>query len=112
MEEARRWLLPAVADRLASGQGQFLAELRPVAALFLAFGGLDYEADEAVGAKLDAWVRWVQKTLADHGGALIQLTTGDKGSYLYAAFGAPVATKTPPNAPWLPPSCCVRRPWS
>ncbi|MEM7351551.1 MAG: AAA family ATPase [Acidobacteriota bacterium] len=91
LDEARGWLLPAVAQRLESGQGQFLAELRPTVALFLAFGGLDYETDDTVGAKLDAWIRWVQKTLADHGGALIQLTTGDKGSYLYAAFGAPVA---------------------
>ncbi|MCG8457093.1 MAG: adenylate/guanylate cyclase domain-containing protein, partial [Holophagales bacterium] len=91
LDEARRWLLPAVAERLRSGQGQFLAELRPVLALFLAFDGFDFDGDADVGKKLDSWIRWVQKIVDLHGGSLIQLTTGDKGSYLYVTFGAPVA---------------------
>ena len=37
-----------------------------------------------------AFVRWVQGVVAAHAGAVIQLTIGDKGSYLYAAFGAPI----------------------
>ncbi len=41
-------------------------------------------------AVLDSFVRWVQGVVAAHAGAVIQLTTGDKGSYLYAAFGAPI----------------------
>ena len=67
------------------------AELRPATALFLRFGGLDYDGDEQAGERLDAFVRWVQSVLARREGTLIQLTTGDKGSYLYAAFGAPLA---------------------
>jgi CheY-like chemotaxis protein/class 3 adenylate cyclase/predicted metal-dependent HD superfamily phosphohydrolase len=90
-EQSRPWLLPAVYRRMQSGTPQFLAELRPAVALFLHFGGIDYDDDEQAGNKLDAYVRWVQAVIEPHEGALVQLTIGDKGSYLYAAFGAPVA---------------------
>lgn len=90
-EQVRPWLLRPVYQRLRSGRGQFLAELRPVVALFLKFSGLNYDQDDAAGEKLDMYIRWVQQVLACYEGFLVQLTTGDKGSYLYAAFGAPVA---------------------
>src|SRR5919202_1666992 len=51
-EQVRPWLLPAVYERLRGGQGEFLAELRPAVALFLQFGGSDYEGDPEAGAKL------------------------------------------------------------
>jgi predicted ATPase/class 3 adenylate cyclase len=89
-EKARDWLLPAVYERLNSGAGEFLAELRSVVALFQKFSGIDYEADEA-GPLLDRYVRWVQAVLARFEGNLLELTIGDKGSYIYAAFGAPQA---------------------
>lgn len=84
------WLLPAVAHRLQSGHGSFLADMRPVTALFLRFSGIDYHED-AAAQQLDAYIRHVQHVLARYEAALIQVTVGDKGSYLYAAFGAPVA---------------------
>lgn len=90
-QTVRQWVLPAVYQRLRTGSGEFLAELRPAVALFLRFEGLDFEHDAAVADKLDAYVRWVQGILARFEGTLVQLTIGDKGSYLYAAFGAPVA---------------------
>lgn len=90
-ERCRPWLLPAVYRRMCSGTKQFLAELRPAVALFLQFGGIDYDRDAEAGVKLDAFVRWVQAIIERHDGSLIQLTIGDKGNYLYAAFGAPVA---------------------
>lgn len=89
--ELRPWLLAAVYERLQAGQGEFLTELRPVAALFLRFTGIDYDGDEAAGEKLDVFVRWVQAEASRLGGTLIQLTLGDKGSYLYLAFGAPLS---------------------
>lgn len=89
-ERLRAWLPRAVYARLRGGQGQFLAELRPVATLFVKFGGIDYH-DEQAGPRLDAYVRWVQATLAAEGGHLLELCTGDKGDYLYCTFGAPVA---------------------
>ncbi|MBA3531843.1 MAG: AAA family ATPase, partial [Ardenticatenales bacterium] len=89
--QLRPWLLPTVYERLQGGQGEFLTELRPAVALFLRFAGLDYDTDEAAGEKLNAFVCWVQDILGRYGGSLIQLTIGEKGSYLYAAFGAPIA---------------------
>ncbi len=88
----RPWLLPAVWLQLQQSGEQYLAELRPAAALFVRFSGIDFEHDDAA-ARLDMYIRWVQQVLARHAGALIQLTTGDKGSYLYAAFGAPIASE-------------------
>ena len=86
----RPWLLPALYVRLEEEPDRYLAELRPAAALFVNFTGIDYDHDPAAAPRLDAFVRWVQTILEQYEGALIQLTTGDKGSYLYAAFGAPV----------------------
>ena len=90
-EVARPWLLPAVYERLRRGLGEFLAELRPAVSLFMSFTGIDYDRRPGRGHKLDQFIRQVQTILAQYEGNLIQLTFGDKGSYLYAAFGAPVA---------------------
>ena len=90
-EEVQHWLLPAVHQRLQVGQGEFLAELRPAAAFFLRFAGIAYDSDPQAGRKLDTFTRWVQGVLSRYEGNLLQLTIGDKGSYLYAVFGAPIA---------------------
>ena len=90
-EQVHAWMLPPVYARLHNGQGQFLAELRPAVSLFLKFEGLDYDHDPTAGDKLDAYIRWVQQIAQRYDGNLIQLTIGDKGSFLYIAFGAPVA---------------------
>ena len=89
--QLRPWVLPSVCERVQTGMGEFLADLRPAVSLFLKFGGLDYDTDPDAGEKLDAYVRWVQKVVSRYAGNLIQLTVGDKGSFLYTAFGAPVA---------------------
>ncbi len=89
-EQARAWVLPAIYERLNSGAGEFLAELRPVVALFLKFTGINYEDDNA-GDQLDRYIRWVQAVLARFEGNLLELIIGDKGSHIYAAFGAPQA---------------------
>jgi class 3 adenylate cyclase/predicted ATPase len=88
--QLREWLLPPVYDRLTAQEGEFLTEMRPAVALFIRFGGIDYDGDDAAGAKLDAYVRWVQQALAAYDGFLIEITIGDKGSYLYSTFGAPI----------------------
>ncbi|HEY3311808.1 MAG TPA: AAA family ATPase [Anaerolineales bacterium] len=86
----RPWVLPAQYERIRQGHGQFLTELRPTVALFLRFGGIDYEHDPDAGKKLDDYLRWVQAVLARYEGVLLQVTLGEKGSYLYGTFGAPV----------------------
>jgi class 3 adenylate cyclase/tetratricopeptide (TPR) repeat protein len=90
-ELARPWLLAAVYDRLAAGHAEFLAELRPAYPLFVGFGGIDYDADEAARDKLDAFVRAAQRILVSFGGTPLSLTIGDKGAYLHGVFGTPVA---------------------
>ncbi len=90
-EAVQQWVLPSVYAHLQNEGGRFLAELRPAAALFLKFTGLDYDGDPAAAIKLDHYIQWVQGVINRYEGALIQLTTGDKGTYLYAAFGAPIA---------------------
>lgn len=87
----RPWLLPAIFERLVSGRGEFLTELRPAVALFLKFTGIDYDHDPAAGAKLDAFVRWIQRVVSAYEGFLHHVSVGDKGSYLYCTFGAPIA---------------------
>ncbi|VAW31030.1 Adenylate cyclase / Guanylate cyclase, partial [hydrothermal vent metagenome] len=87
----RRWLLSPVYRRLEKGGGEFLAELRPAVALFLRFSGIDYDADKDAETKLDTFVQNVQEILSGYESNLLQLTIGDKGSFLYAAFGAPQA---------------------
>ncbi|MBX2998908.1 MAG: tetratricopeptide repeat protein [Caldilineaceae bacterium] len=91
VEEMRAWILPALYERMQGEQAHFLAELRPAVALFLAFDGIEYEDDPLAGEKLNSFVCRVQQIVHRYEGALIQLTTGDKGSYLYVAFGAPIA---------------------
>lgn len=87
----RAWLLPTIYERLCLGQVDFLAELRPATVVFLQFGGLDYEAHEHAGVELDAFVRSVQGAVTRMDGTVFHVSTGDKGSCLYAAFGAPIA---------------------
>lgn len=90
-ELTRPWLIPAVYDRLRAGLGEFLTELRPAVACFVKFDGLDYDGDDAAGEKLSRFVAWIQELLEPFEGFLLDINVGDKGSYLYYAFGAPVA---------------------
>lgn len=86
-EDVRRWALRALTNR----KDESLTELRPAFALFVHFDGIDFDEDPFAGIKLDSYVRWIQGIVARYDGALLQVTVGDKGSYLYIAFGAPIA---------------------
>ncbi len=83
------WLLAPVAERVRSQET--FADLRAVVPIFASFGGIDYDDDDGARQKLDALVRRVQAVLGRAGGGLLELTIGDKGSYLYGVIGAPVA---------------------
>ncbi len=85
------WLLPEVYERLRSGRGELLAELRPAYPVFLRFAGIDYDDDPAAIEKLDTFVVHAQRIMAGYGGNVLQLTLGDKGAYLYGVFGSPIA---------------------
>jgi class 3 adenylate cyclase/tetratricopeptide (TPR) repeat protein len=90
-DQVRAWLLPAVYERMRTGRGEFLAELRPAIPVFLRFGGIDYDNDDDAVAKLDHFVRAAQRVMNGYGGNVLQLTLGDKGAYLYGVFGSPLA---------------------
>ena len=91
LETARQWLLPPVWKRLVAGRGEFLADLRPAVPVFVRFGGLDFEHDPQAPTVLGDFVTRAQLALDEVGGSVLQLTIGDKGAYLYAVFGAPLA---------------------
>jgi len=90
-ELSRPWLLPAVYERLSTGRGEFLAELRPAFPVFVNFGGIDHDDDPSAIDKLDEFVRRAQGIFSAYGGNVLQLTLGDKGAYLYGVFGTPLA---------------------
>lgn len=88
-DQTKPWLLGPVYERIQRGDA-YLAELRKAVALFVRFGQIDYDHDPLAGQKLDAYIRWAQGVITRYGGFLLELTIGDKGSYFYACFGAPV----------------------
>lgn len=81
-----------VAHALAARHGH-VAELKPVVSMFVQFHGLDYDSDDDVGAKLQAYFATAQQIAAGYGGRLNRLITGDKGSLLHIIFGAPQAVE-------------------
>jgi class 3 adenylate cyclase/tetratricopeptide (TPR) repeat protein len=85
---ARPFVAPPLAERLARGEGEFTAELRPVALLFVGFAGFADNDDQQAGERLDRFVAWAQHELANNDGLLIQLTGTNDGGYFYAVFGA------------------------
>jgi adenylate cyclase len=85
------WMIAPIRERLASGLGAFFTELRPATTLFLRFGGIDFDGDPEAKTHLDTFYSEVQRIVAGYDGVVHQLTIGDKGSFLYAAFGAPIS---------------------
>jgi adenylate cyclase len=85
-EEMHPWVHAPLVEREQSGQVAFLIEFRPCVAMFVRFTGIDFDHDLA-GPQLDAFICQAQAIVARHGGTFLQLTIGDKGSYLYISFG-------------------------
>ena len=83
----RPYLLPAIYERELSGQSSFLTEFRPCAVLFVRLSDIVYDSDDAQ-TQLDSFIRRTQSIVTRYDGALLQLNIGDKGSYVYANFGA------------------------
>ncbi|WKZ41265.1 MAG: adenylate/guanylate cyclase domain-containing protein [Anaerolineales bacterium] len=95
-DQVRPWLHPLVYKYISDGQEQFLSQLRPSVSMFMHFDGIDYDADLQAGKKLNALIQLVQKNATRYGGTLIDITTGDKGSYFYIAVGALYAHEDDP----------------
>ncbi|MDX1995521.1 MAG: tetratricopeptide repeat protein [bacterium] len=93
LEKVRPWVVPGLRER----EDETITELRPAVALFLRFQGIDYDGDPDAAQKFDAYFRWIQSIIVRYDGTIVQLTIGDKGSYLYIAFGAPIAHENSPE---------------
>ena len=91
IDEVRKWMLPAIYQRMGAGRGEFLAELRPAVPMFVQFEGIDFDRDERAPEVCDRCVVAAQRIVDGHGGNLLQLTVGDKGANLYVVFGSPLA---------------------
>lgn len=76
-----------VVERVHAGQLDWLAEFRTATVLFVNLPGLD--AATAPAERLDAAIRSLQTTVADHDGAIYQCVADDKGTTFIAAFGIP-----------------------
>jgi class 3 adenylate cyclase/tetratricopeptide (TPR) repeat protein len=87
-EWLKPWILPVIFERESAGHGMFLNELRPTTALFMRFMGIDYDNDALASDKLNTVISQAQRVLERHAGTLLELTIGDKGSYLHASLGA------------------------
>lgn len=83
----RPFIHHAVYERETSGKGSFLTEFRPCVAVFVRFTGMNYDSDSAE-AELNAFVCRAQAIVSRYDGTFMQLTIGDKGSYIYINFGA------------------------
>ncbi len=83
---ARTWCDHRLRDRSLP-----LTELRPTVSVFLRFDGFEDLREPAFVDRLDTYVRHVQHRLALDDGNLVQVSMGEKGNYLYVAFGAPLA---------------------
>lgn len=94
--QIRSWVHPVVYERLKSGKGDFLAELRTAVPLFIRIGDLDYDGDPQAPQKLAVYAEQLLDIVQRYVGALIQLTVGDKGTMIYVAFGAPIAHEDDP----------------
>lgn len=91
VEQVRQFIDPAIQEQETAGLGSLSGELRYATPVFLSFGGLDYNHDPEARQKLDRYVREVQKILSDTNGRLVSIEVADKGTVVFAVFGAPLA---------------------
>lgn len=82
------WVVDSVATRLSASHAMVMGSYKPITALFLQFEGIDYDVDEDAGERLDHLICTVQRLANRHKGMLMDITIGDKGNYLFIAFGA------------------------
>jgi class 3 adenylate cyclase len=88
IEDIRSWLLAEMAESATTGASESLGAFKPIVAVFLKFEGIDYDDDPNAGYQLNTLISRVQQIAADYGGHLVDVTIGDKGSYVFLAFGA------------------------
>ncbi|HVO42766.1 MAG TPA: adenylate/guanylate cyclase domain-containing protein [Aggregatilineales bacterium] len=89
LNAVRPFVASAVRQQVESGFGDFVGELRTGSPLFIQFSGLSFKSE---GREiLNDYIRSAQAVLANFGGRLVSVEVGDKGSVMFAVFGAPIA---------------------
>lgn len=83
------WIAAPLRARMAGSELGFLSEIRRVAAVFLGFDSDPHTIAADAAASFSGLVAHAQQVAAGFGGLLLQVSFGDKGSYLYLVFGAP-----------------------
>ena len=86
--EVRRFVAPAVLQRIDAGQSEWLAEFRQVTSVFVNLPGMDLQSAGSRYALQDVVVE-TQKALGKFEGTLKQVIDDDKGVTIVAAFGLP-----------------------
>lgn len=83
------WLHALVRDHLRQGLGGLMGQLRDVVTMFVGFDGED--GSEGLEGTFDAFVARAQEVVASFEGMVLQALVDEKGSHLYAVFGASIA---------------------
>jgi len=90
LETVRPFVNATVRERVEGGFGDYVGELRNALPLFIQLGTTAALTSDARYV-LDRYVGSVQQLLATSGGRLVSVEVSDKGSVIFAVFGAPVA---------------------
>ena len=93
LEAVRPFVTPALRHSIENGFSDFVGELRQAFPMFIRINGLMAASQSSTDARLvlDQYVCDVQDVLAETGGRLVSVEISDKGSVLFAVFGAPVS---------------------
>ncbi len=90
LEAVRPFVEATIRERVENDLGDFVAELRHALPVFIQISGIEPDTPQAQ-ARLDQHVGEVQGVLANTGGRMVSAEVSDKGSILFAVFGAPVS---------------------
>ncbi|MEP7284530.1 MAG: AAA family ATPase [Chloroflexota bacterium] len=86
----RPYVDSAIRERVESGLGDYVAELRYALPMFMHINDIAPDAPNA-HATLDNYVRTVQSVLISFGGRFVSVEVADKGTLFFGVFGAPIS---------------------
>jgi adenylate cyclase len=90
LNTVRPFVDATIRERVESGLGDYVAELRNSIPMFIQIKGV---IPEQLNARdiLDSYVRAAQSVITSFGGRFVSVEVGDKGSVFFAVFGAPLS---------------------
>ncbi|MGH8951302.1 MAG: AAA family ATPase [Acidimicrobiia bacterium] len=94
---ADEWLLPFVREHLQHGLSGLMGQLREVVTMFVGFDDLAPSEEDQQAESFDVFVARAQEVVASFEGMVLQALVDEKGSHLYAVFGASIAHEDEPR---------------